>query len=248
VTLVMPTMNEVEGLKWFMPQLQQAWYDELIIIDGGSTDGTVEYCREHGYPLRRQSERGLPPALSEAFALATKEVIVTASPDGNCKPEHIPEMVSTLVERNCDLVICSRYFGGARSYDDDTLTGFGNRMFTHAVNLLFRARYTDTLGIFRAYRREAIERMRLIGMHRESWLRRKFINMNSIEFGGSMRAAKLRLKIAEISGDEPKRLGGVRKLSIWNNGMGALFQLIAEVSEWKHQPEIPGSKSAARNP
>ncbi len=39
VTIVIPTMNEVEGMKWFMPRLERSWYDQLIVVDGGSTLG-----------------------------------------------------------------------------------------------------------------------------------------------------------------------------------------------------------------
>ena len=53
--------------------------------------------------------------------------------------------------------------------------------------------------------------------------------MNSWETGSSIRAAKLKLKVCEIPGDEPKRIGGVRKLSIIKNGLGVLLQILHEL-------------------
>ena len=50
--------------------------------------------------------------------------------------------------------------------------------------------------------------------------------MNSWETGSSIRAARLRLKVTEIPGDEPAHIGGERKLSIIRNGFGTVFQIL----------------------
>lgn len=227
VTLIIPTMNECEGMKAIMPRIKKEWYDELIIVDGGSTDGTIEYCKENGYPVITQSGKGLPQAFVDAFEHSTKDIIITLSPDGNSIPELIPTLVEKIHE-GYDIVIASRYLGSAKSHDDDIFTRFGNRMFTKMVNLLFGAKYTDTLVIFRAYRREALLMMRLHKHEKENWLRKVFFYMNGWELGSSIRAAKLKLKVCEISGDEPERIGGSRKLSIVKNGLGALLQVLYE--------------------
>lgn len=227
VTLILPTMNEIDGMKWFMPRLKKEWYDELIIIDGGSKDGTIEYCKENNFPVFIQSGRGLTNAYDEAFRLSTKDVVVTVTPDGNSIPELIPELIEKICE-GYDMVIASRYLGLAKSSDDDIFTGFGNKLFTGIINLLFRAHYADTLVAFRAYRREAIHRMSLYDQDKQNWLKKRFFEMNSWETGSSIRAAKLKLKVSEIPGDEPKRIGGKRKLSIVKNGLGVLFQILHE--------------------
>jgi len=69
VTLVIPTLNEYEAMKEIMPLIKKEWYDELIVVDGGSTDATVDYCRENGYPVIIQEGKGLPLALGKAFKL-----------------------------------------------------------------------------------------------------------------------------------------------------------------------------------
>lgn len=228
VTLVIPTVNECDGMKVFMPRVKKKWYDELIVVDAGSTDGTVEYCRKNGYALYTQDGKGLPRALATAFEYASKDIIVTISPDGNSIPELIPVLIEKIRE-GYDMVIVSRYSGDARSHDDDVFTAFGNKLFTRMTNLLFGARHSDALVIFRAYRRGAVSLMNLPGQEEEMWLRKAFFYMNSWELGSCIRAAKLKLKVAEICGDEPKRIGGDRKLSIVKNGLGALLQILYEL-------------------
>ena len=42
-TLFIPVLNELEGSKIIMPRIKKEWFDEIIVVDGGSNDGTVEY-------------------------------------------------------------------------------------------------------------------------------------------------------------------------------------------------------------
>jgi len=47
-TLLLPTLDEIEAVRVIVPQLRKEWVDEIIVIDGGSTDGTVDYMRAAG--------------------------------------------------------------------------------------------------------------------------------------------------------------------------------------------------------
>lgn len=227
MTIIIPTMNEIDGMKWFMPRLKKEWYDELIIIDGNSSDGTVEYCREHNYPIFFQKGKGGSRAFDDAYKLSTQDIIVSVTPDGNSIPEAIPLLVEK-IRQGYDMVIASRYLKPARSLDDSIFTAIGNKIFTFLINFLFRARYTDTLVGFRAFSRDALERMCLYKQDKQGWLKSRFLEMNSWDPASSIRALKLKLKVCEIPSDEPKRIGGVRKPSNIINGLGVLFQIMHE--------------------
>jgi glycosyltransferase involved in cell wall biosynthesis len=216
-TLFIPVVNEIEGSRLIMPRINRAWVDEIIVIDANSTDGTYEYFRDNGYTVKRQIGKGLCSAYWECFEMATGDVIIPFSPDNNSVPELIPVLVDKMRE-GYDMVIASRYAGGAKSEDDDAVTAFGNWMFTKMVNVLYGARYTDVLVMYRAFRKDLIQRLELdVKKH------------PTLEVQLCIRCATHKLKVADIPGDEPKRIGGVRKMRPLYNGSMLLLQIIKEL-------------------
>lgn len=232
VTLLVPTLNESQAMRVMMPQVQRAWVDQILIVDGGSTDGTVEYAREQGYEVHIQTGKGIRNAYQEAWPLIRGDMVVTFSPDGNCVPELIPKLIEKIKE-GYDMAVASRYLDGARSEDDSWLTRFGNWLCTHIlVNLLHGAHYTDAMGIYRAHRRSLFYELDID--KDEGYVTEKlWFTRIGCEPLMSTRAAKRKLKVAEIPGDEPKRIGGKTKLQLVQWG-GALFtQVIRELWHWK---------------
>ena len=215
-----------------MPRVKKEWVDQILVVDGRSTDGTAEYARQRGYDVHVQTGKGLRNAYQEAWPLIRGEITITFSPDGNCIPELIPSLIEKMKE-GYDMVIVSRYLNGAKSHDDNWITGFGNWLCTNIlVNGLHGGRYTDVMGIYRAYRTRLFYDLDI--NKDEGYLTEKvwFTNIGC-EPLISTRAAKRKLKVAEIPGDEPKRLGGETKLQLIQWG-GALFsQVIRELWYWK---------------
>jgi len=64
-TLLVMTLNEVNGMKAIMPKVDRAWLDQIIVVDGGSTDGTIEWAKENGYEVYVQKQRGFRHAYTE---------------------------------------------------------------------------------------------------------------------------------------------------------------------------------------
>lgn len=200
-----------------MPKIKKEWVDEVIIVDGNSTDGTIEYLESLGYRVIRQRTPGLAAAYWECFDAATGDVIVMFTPDGNSVPEVIPLLIDKMKE-GYDMVVASRYLKGAKSEDDDVVTAFGNRMFTWMVNILFNARYTDVLVGYRAYKKDLIQRLNLTRSPHPL-----------LEQELMIRCVKHGLKITEIPADEPKRIGGVRKMRVLYNGSAVLYGILREL-------------------
>jgi glycosyltransferase involved in cell wall biosynthesis len=215
-----------------MPQIDRQWVDQILILDGGSTDGTVEWAREQGYEVIVQNEPGIRQGYRQALPQITGDIILTFSPDGNSVAELIPQLVDKMNEGH-DMVIVSRYLGPAKSDDDDVITAFGNWLFTKTVNLLNGGNYTDVMVIFRAYKKQLVEELDLV---RDKWHatpERLFGCRISWEPLLSARAARRKLKVAEIPGDEPARIGGERKLRIWRWGASYYFQFWRDALLWR---------------
>src|SRR5450759_1260292 len=141
-TLLVMTLNEANGMKAIMPRVDRSGLDQIIIVDGGSTDGTIEWARENGYEVYVQQKKGIRHAYLEVLPLVKGDVILSLSPDGNCPVAAIPAILDKMRE-GYDLVIGSRYLGDAKSEDDDFVTAFGNWLFTKTVNILHGGSYTD---------------------------------------------------------------------------------------------------------
>ncbi len=232
VTLLIPTLNEIVGMKTIMPLVKKEWYDQLLIVDGQSTDGTIEYCKQMKYPLVIQQKKGMRNAYMEALPHITGDVILTFSPDGNSIPELIPKCIEKMRE-GYDMVIVSRYAEGAKSYDDDAVTAFGNKLFTTLINVCHGGRYTDAMVIYRAYKKQLIYKLDL---HKDSSyeIEEKLFGTNiSWEPLLSIRAAKRRLQSADIPGDEPARSGGERKLQVLRWGAAYMWEVLREIFVWK---------------
>jgi hypothetical protein len=115
------------------------------------------------------------------------------------------------------MVIVSRYLNGAKSEDDTWFTGFGNWMITALINVCFGGRYTDSLVMFRGWNRSLAEDYPVD------------FSVAGFEPQFAILCAKYKLKVAEIPGDEPKRIHGERKTDAVAGGLAILNLIFREV-------------------
>lgn len=216
VTLLIPALNEIEGLKLTLPQIDRTGIDQLLLVDGGSLDGTAAYAASQGLEVLVQRERGYVAAMKEGLRACKGDIVVVFSPDGNCDPSCIPLLIQR-AQAGDDMVIASRYYQGTRSEDDTPLTSFGNWMFTFLINVFFSGHLTDSLVNYRAYRRRLVD---------------AFLNSNqiydSVEPWFSVIALKNGYQVSEILGREAKRAHGVRKTPIFKPGINILVLIACE--------------------
>lgn len=197
-TLVILTFNEIEGVKNLFNRIPFSDFDESFVIDYKSTDGTVEYFRERGIKVIPQEKRGRGEAFRMALESSLGDILVFFSPDGNEMPEDAVKL-KNLIEQGNDMAIASRFM--PRSVSDDSgakipYRSWGNKMFTALANLFFRGKLTDSINGFRAVKKDKIRELKI---NAEGF---------AIEYQMSMRAMKLKQKIAEIPTKEGQRIGG----------------------------------------
>jgi glycosyltransferase involved in cell wall biosynthesis len=238
VTLLALTLDEIDGIKAILPAIDRALFHQIIVVDGGSTDGTVEWAKANNYQVYIQKKSGVRHAYFEVLPLVTGDVILSISPDGNCAPEAIPAILGKMRE-GYDLVIGSRYLGTSTSQDDDFLTAFGNWLFTRTVNFLYRSSYTDVMVIYRAFKKSLVYDLDLHLDESYALPEQLFQTVISWEPLMSVRAAKANLRVADIGAGEPARIGGRRKLQILRWGAAYYFQFWRELWFWRPRVAQP---------
>jgi glycosyltransferase involved in cell wall biosynthesis len=198
--LVIPTLNEVDGMKQVIPLIKKEWVDEILIVDGGSTDGTIEEAKKLNLKVIQQKSKGsLGAAIYDGFESTEAEYLLMFGADGNNEPEEIPKMLEKIKE-GYDQVIISRFGKTSINEDAGVIDGFGNKMFTDIANIFFHGQFTDTLSSSRAITRNAWDEIKFDAFGLDSVLQM------------SIRGLIKNQKIIEIIGNERARVGGERKM------------------------------------
>ena len=232
VTLLVFSLNELEGMKVIMPRIDSKLFHQVILVDGGSTDGTIEWARENGMHVHEQIKKGMRHGYDEVLDQITGEVVISFSPDGNSVPELLPELIAKMNE-GFDMVIVSRYLEDAKSEDDDIITAFGNWFFTKTVNFLYSGNYTDVMVMYRGWKKNLYKDLDLHTDAAFSVFEKAFFTKACVIPLMSVRALKRNLKVSEIPGDEPARIGGERKLQIIRGGLLYYLTFFRELWFWK---------------
>jgi glycosyltransferase involved in cell wall biosynthesis len=117
LSLCLLTWNEVKGCQHDVPLISREHFDEIYAIDGGSTDGTVEYLQSQGIPVYRQDKPGYNNAYLSAFRRCSTDALIMYHPKGTVDPQVTLEF-RRFLEDGYDLVIASRNIAGAANEED----------------------------------------------------------------------------------------------------------------------------------
>lgn len=117
ITLCLLTFDGMEGCRLDVPRLPLDCFAEVYAVDGGSTDGTIEYLEEQQIPVYIQPTSGLNAACVYAFSLCTTDALVFYHPKGTIPPHHVLEF-SKLFDKGYSFIVGSRVIRGGRNEED----------------------------------------------------------------------------------------------------------------------------------
>ncbi len=183
VAVVIPAWNERENLELLLPALREVLdglgvSSEIVVADGGSTDGTREAAARRGARVVVQTERGFGGALLAGFAATTAPWIITMDADLSHRPVFVQELWKRRHE--AEVLIASRYVAGGRA-DMDALRRLLSQVLNRTYARVLALSLRDLSSGFRMYRHDALDGVRpqardfdfleelLIRVHTEGW-------------------------------------------------------------------------------
>lgn len=201
VAAIIPTVNEQDAIAGVIAAIPEGAVDRVIVVDSGSSDGTIERATAAGASVVSESRRGYGRACrAGAEAAADCEILVFLDGDGSDCPELIPQLVAPVAEGHADFVIGSRTRGPREKGSMSAHQLFAGYAIGAALGLLYGVRYSD-MGPMRVIRRDV-----LLGL-----------GMREMTYGWNlemqMRAARAGLRVVELPVAHRRRAGGVSKVS-----------------------------------
>lgn len=223
VSVVVPTLNEERNLPQLFASMPDV-VDEVVLVDGFSTDGTVALARElrPDIVVVTQTRRGKGNALCQGFKAASGSIIVMLDADGSTNPAEIPSYVGTLLA-GADFAKGSRFMQGAGTSDMELHRYLGNQFFVWTVRLLFGGNYTDLCYGYNAFWAWTLPLLNLDGDGFE------------IETMMNVRAIQAGLHVAEVPSFENRRFMGLSNLRAFPDGFRVLRTIL---KEWKRYPRL----------
>jgi hypothetical protein len=216
VSLVIPAKNEGANIAWVLQQIPLC-VDEVILVDGHSTDATLVTARSYRPDLRIVTQKGVGKgeALRTGFLSATGDIIVMMDADGSMSPQEIPHYLHFL-SNGYDFVKGSRFVGGGGSLDITRLRRYGNRFLLSLFNGLYDAQLTDLCYGFCAFHRRYLEHLNLTATGFE------------IEAEMTVHAMQAGLRIAEVPSLEMPRRSGRSNLRAIRDGTRVLSTVLRD--------------------
>ena len=221
VSVIIPTLNEEKNLPLVLPRIPMELVDEVLLIDGRSTDNTIAVARGILPSIRvvLESKKGKGAAMTAGYRAATGDILIVIDADGSNDPREIPRFLRALVE-GAAFVKGSRFAHRGGTTDMPRYRQLGNGAFVLAVNTLFGCKFTDLCYGYHAFWRYCLDLV------------------DTTEFEGFeidtalyLRAVRERLRIVEVPSFEGYRFFGVGKLKTIPDGFRVLGTIMSEYRE-----------------
>lgn len=199
-TLVIPALNEEESLGYVLEAVDMDLLSEIILVDGGSSDRTIDIAREYGARVVQEPRRGYGRACATGVAHAQGEIVIFLDADGADDPSQIPNLITPIIKGGVDMVLGSRLAGNIYPGAMPWHQKFGNQLSAGLIRLIYGLPISD-LSPFRS-----VLRSKLLEL-----------DMQEMTYGWPTemitKSARKGWRIQEVPVDYHPRIGGRSKIS-----------------------------------
>ena len=209
VCILIPTLNEEETIGEVISSFKRQGFDNILIIDGDSTDSTREIAKRAGARVVIQQGKGKGAAVRQAFELIDSDIIVMIDGDGTYLPTEVQRLIEPIEKGEAEHVIGNRFAcGGAFA----VLHRLGNWFLNKIFSIGYGLELQDILSGYRAFTKEAVKKMTL---RKEGF---------EIEAEMTVESVKRGIKLKEVPISYRKRRGK-SKLNFFRDGMRITYTL-----------------------
>ena len=219
VTVIVPTFNDADNLPEILPWIPD-WVSEVILVDGHSTDGTVEAALSLRPDIKIQMRKktGKDNTPTEVFRSAVGDIIIMLNSDGSTDPAEIPAFVGALMA-GADFAKGSRFLQGGGAFRMSFFCKVGNIGFVQLARLLFSGKYTDLLCGYIAFWARVLPMIQVDS------------DVPELQTTMSIRALRNGLRITEVPSFESTRLSSSQRFKSFPDGWSILKMLLNEFQD-----------------
>ena len=228
ISIVVPTKNEVNSLGDILEKVKDMTND-LLVVDGHSTDGTVDLAKKSGAKVVLDNGLGKGDALRIGLSKAKNPITVFIDADGSHDPEDIPKLVKPIIEDEADLVMGSRMLGGSDELFGDlreVTRLIGSLVISLSINYRFGKRLTDYQNGFRAIKTDVGNSIGLKS------------NITTIEQEMAMKCLKQNYRVIEVATHEYSRKAGVSKIHVLRVSHMYIWSLLSGIFTFRSKKKI----------
>jgi dolichol-phosphate hexosyltransferase len=216
ITIVIPTYNEAATIGDIIVR-SQIYSDDIVLVDGHSSDDTVAIARSLGIRVVFDHGKGKGEALRTAISHIHRGITVFIDADGSHDPDDIPKLVRPILDNEADHVSASRLMGGSSELHggfDECMRLMGSSFITACINHRFGVKLSESQNGFRAIRTEVLRSLDL----KE--------DITTIEQEMIIKTVKKGYRMAEVPSHEHKRKAGYSKISVKKVAFRYVFSMI----------------------
>ena len=225
ITILLPALNEEEGVPQVLAKLPREYflergYDtEVLVVDGHSTDRTLEIAAEMGAICLRQPHYGKGDAVRHGMKHAKGKYLFMLDADDTYPPKHLSTMLPILEDNKADIVMGSRLNGHMHPGSMPKINKIGNHTITSFANLLFSNghKITDLCTGMWGFNKSALDTLT------------PQLNAHGFAIEAEMyaKSRKQGIRVAEIPIEYHRRLGPT-KLTSFGDGARIMMKLLGE--------------------